>query len=49
MRQPSSISRAHQRSGQWFVEDVPPSMGHVADHRAPPLAQSAGDLSGAGK
>jgi hypothetical protein len=49
MRQPSSISRAHQRSSQWFVEDRRPSMGHVADHLGPPLAQSAEDLSGAGK
>jgi len=49
MRRPSSISRAFQRSGQWFVEDVPPSIGYIADHLAPPLAQSAGNLSGAGK
>ena len=49
MRQPSSISRAYQRSSQWFVEDRPPSMGHVADCLGSPFAQSAGDLSGAGE
>jgi hypothetical protein len=49
MRQPNSISWAHQRSGQWFVEDVPPSIGHTTDHLAPSLTRSAGDLSGGGE